>query len=110
MRVVVVLGRVVVGIAGGCISQDASSAQTSIADDPDVRSRWSFHERTYPSKMHSLTCPAGVTTTETFVFGSKVPSPTYRRSPADVRFTGSRRTSDPGPSARSSTSKFWIAA
>ncbi len=80
------------------ISHDASWAQTSMVDEVDARSRCSRQDRTYPSKMHWARAPgpAGVTVTVMFVCGSKVPSPTNWRSPAEVRFAGSRSSSAPG--------------
>ena len=94
------------------MSHEASWAQMSIRDDADARSRCSRQDRTYPSKMHWARAPraAGVTVRVTFVIGSKVPSPTNWRSPAEVRFTGSCSSSAPGRSELSSISRSAIAS
>ena len=93
------------------ISHEASCAQMSMVDEVDARSRCSRQDSTYPSKMHWAWGPAaGVTVTVMFVCGSNVPSPTYWRSPAEVRFTGSRSSSAPGRSELSSISSCSIAS
>ena len=93
------------------ISHDASWAQISMLDEVEARSRCSRQDRTYPSKMHCAAAPdaLGVTVSVMFVRGSNVPSPTNCRSPAEVRFTGSRSMSVPGWSEHSSTSSSAIA-
>ena len=92
------------------MSHDASWAQTSRVEEVDARSRCSRQDRTYPSKMHWAVEPGAVTTRVMFVWGSKVPSPTNSRSPAEVRSTGSRSSSAPGWSELSSTSSCAIAS
>src|SRR5271166_2973806 len=59
--------------------------------------------------MHWLDWPSTSSRTVTLVFGSKVPSPTYCRSPLELRFTGSRSRAASGRSAFSCTSSSCIA-
>src|SRR5271165_1311600 len=59
--------------------------------------------------MHWLDWPSTSSRTVTLVFGSKVPSPTYCRSPLELRFTGSRNRAASGRSAFSCTSSSCIA-
>jgi hypothetical protein len=100
-----------VALSSMFISHEASWAQMSIAEEVDARSMCSRQDSAYPSKMHWVPEPfAGVTVRQTLVIGSKVPSPTNWRSPAEVRLTGSRSSSVPGWSELSSTSSCWIAS